>query len=287
MLKRVLSAGIAILSLPVLAGQDPSLNLQYAAPDESAMAGLDTFWSSPASPAQRTLESKRVSAKFNQANAREIVGWLISNGVNFVVNDEDLPAKKSISMNLVDQPLGEVLQAIGTALEGRFVRRGEIYVFRPGINPMEEFEWTPGRTPRLGSPMTPMPPLTLEQRKQLEALDGKVFRFDFDTKELERTFKDLDKKFNSEEFRKNFRNLEMKVEGLTPGLAPGTRLTFNVEQLLKSLSKAQKEKHAKQGFLMLDDLTPEQRKFIGGGKEIDIEIRRDGETYRFKSAKKA
>ncbi|MDX2064978.1 MAG: STN domain-containing protein [Fimbriimonadaceae bacterium] len=294
------------MSLPVLAGQDPSLNLQYAAPDDTAyLVADDSVANSTVSDAQRALETKRVSAKFNQANARDIVNWLTSNGVNFVLDDDELPIKKSISMNLVNQPLGEVLQAIGTALNGRFVRRGEIYVFRPGVDP-EAFFWAPGRSPRLPSPMPPIPPLTKEQRKGLLDQEG-TQRFEFNREEFEKAFKDFDKKFNSEEFRKafkdfetkfdaeafgkQFKDLEFRMESDFPrafGVVPDVNGT-NIDALLKSLTKAQKEKQAKQGYLTPEDLTAEQRRMLSKDLkgEYTIEIRRDGQVFRLQSRKKS
>lgn len=63
------------------------------------------------------------------------------------------------------------------------------------------------------------------------------------------------------------------------------RNEVEVDDLLKSLTPAQKDLAKSQGYLKLSDLTPEQRKLTGhtGDGTFDLTITRDGQTLKIKN----
>lgn len=77
-------------------------------------------------------ESQRVSASFNHAAVSEVMDWLIKNGVSFVTADSELPKDATITLNVKDEPINEVVDAIANALGGHWQRRGSMRIFRKG-----------------------------------------------------------------------------------------------------------------------------------------------------------
>jgi hypothetical protein len=82
------------------------------------------------------VQGKRVSASFNQASVREVLDWLTKNGMNFVVSDSEIPRDATVTLNVQDQPVNEVADAIAEALGGHWANRSGLRVFRKGVAPM-------------------------------------------------------------------------------------------------------------------------------------------------------
>ncbi|MEQ1820931.1 MAG: hypothetical protein ABL949_00285 [Fimbriimonadaceae bacterium] len=99
----------------------------------------------------------------------DVVKWLRSTGVNFVIADDTL-AKRRVSVKLDNQPLREAMDAIAEAMGGIWQKKGEIYTFaRSG--------WagsfaTPARPEAWAAPVPAMPmlneKLNAKQRADLE-----------------------------------------------------------------------------------------------------------------------
>ena len=75
---------------------------------------------------------QKVSASFNHAAVADVMDWLTKNGVSFVTADSELPKDATITLNVKDAPLGEVVDAIASALGGHWERRGSMRIFRHG-----------------------------------------------------------------------------------------------------------------------------------------------------------
>jgi hypothetical protein len=60
-----------------------------------------------------------------------VIDWLQKNGVNFMLKDSQLPKDASITLNVTDQPVSDVVEALGEALGGHWDKHGQIYVYRP------------------------------------------------------------------------------------------------------------------------------------------------------------
>jgi hypothetical protein len=232
----MLCAGLGLLVLSAHAGQDPTLNMQYALP-----VSEETTISASTLPIVSffDLQSKRVSVRFTNAKAKDVIGWLQKNNVNFVIDDSDLPKDKTVSLNLENQPLEDVLEALGTAFGGSFQKRKEIYVYKPGYHWNEamapmiralpgtsrfEIRTQPGQPPRV-LPRFEMVPhsdgakvehfeFTPEQRKKFDADMEKIGKemkaFSF---KLGEEFKGFDKEF-ADTFLKNFKFDEEKMKSI-------------------------------------------------------------------------
>ena len=72
------------------------------------------------------------SVEFRSAKVSEVFNWLKTNGFSFVVNDSDVNNSKTISLNVVNQPIGAVAEAIASALGGHWETSNGIHVFKKG-----------------------------------------------------------------------------------------------------------------------------------------------------------
>jgi hypothetical protein len=104
--------------------QDPTFDFRFAAPELAPEQATPVIVSKPAQPT--------VTARFRSAKVGDVLAWLERQNVNFIAAESDLPLQTRVSINLVDQPLDQVLSAIGEALKGHWIRRGNIHVFRSG-----------------------------------------------------------------------------------------------------------------------------------------------------------
>jgi hypothetical protein len=127
-------AGVGVIT----AAQDPTFESPTFTPlilpdaqeatgslSQGAGAPTTTLWSPSAA-------QKRVSVHFEKASPQEVIDWLTKQGVSFVTSDSDFPSDKRITLNVVDQPIADVAQAIAAALGGHWESRGNVMVFRKG-----------------------------------------------------------------------------------------------------------------------------------------------------------
>jgi hypothetical protein len=134
-LKSALITTATLAAIACFAGQDPRLDYSFAAPK---LDGTDTLQvattSRPVIAAQADSArayGKTVSVTFNNAPVSQVLNWIKKQGVSFVI-DESITRNKRVTLNIVNQPVSSVLDAIGAALDGHWSRRGSIYVYRPG-----------------------------------------------------------------------------------------------------------------------------------------------------------
>ncbi|MDR3689456.1 MAG: hypothetical protein P4L46_08770 [Fimbriimonas sp.] len=85
--------------------------------------------------AQNQHDSK-LSVQFRSAKVSEVLGWLQSQGYSFVVNDGDLATSKTVTMNIANQSVGSVADAIANALGGHWEQTGGIHVYKKGVSSM-------------------------------------------------------------------------------------------------------------------------------------------------------
>jgi hypothetical protein len=145
-----LAAGAA----SALGFQDPGFDHQFAIPtqDETSFANFQgTAVESHPSPTQgvevRTVPAQsslmevqspqielgpKVSAKFRNAKVNDVLDWLEHQGISFVMGENMVRPDQTVTLNIVDQPAGDVADAIAAALGGHWDRRGNIRVFQPG-----------------------------------------------------------------------------------------------------------------------------------------------------------
>ncbi|MBI1333493.1 MAG: hypothetical protein GC165_11510 [Armatimonadetes bacterium] len=229
---------------------------------------------------------RKVSVKFENASAGDVLKWLGKQNVNFVANLDQLP-KSKITMNLKDVPLSEALESVADALGGSWHVKGSTIIFGHGgffsgnglmMGPNNFFQWSDkdmkGLTidPKVFQfdnkalrGMQIDPKVFQFDGKALKGLDGKAFQFDsskwkdmtidpkvfqFDGKNLKgmdgKTFEFDGKAFKELKDMKTFKGAM-------------TFKKIDAAKFLKSLSSAQKETMKKQGYLKISDLTDEQK----------------------------
>ena len=276
-----------------------------------------------AEPKDERLD-RRVSVNIS-GTAADVVKWLTEQGVSFVVNNDEL-TKGSLTLNMVNQPLGDVVNAIADALGGHWQKRGDVYVFQAGRG---GFTWTGEGIPDWAAPeLKNLPNMKgfqmvvpksgefaipnmkgfkfdlpkdakgqlfiapgqdgdfkidlkglkeLKELKNLQGEKGQLFvmpgkdgelkidlkglqnlKIDAKTRqEIEKAMKDSQKLFQSEEFKRGFKDLD--VDGVQIH-------TADVGKLIKTVTPAQWSKQKSQGYLKLSDLTPAQQKMLGQPK---------------------
>lgn len=74
---------------------------------------------------------KKVSANFQSATVADVLKWVSKQGVNFVVNDEELKPKR-VTMNLKDVKLHEALSGLADVLGAHWQTKGSMLVLRAG-----------------------------------------------------------------------------------------------------------------------------------------------------------
>lgn len=263
--------------------QDPSFDLQIATPTQhhaepipatvqsvvvqgQATGGSTPF---PTVPAQRVGSEPRVSVQFREAKTGEVLAWLEQQGVNFIAAESDVPRETRVTLNIKDQPLETVLNALGRALGGRWEREGAIRVFRKGPSFFVSPPAIQNLPPAVG--LVPQIPEELAERVR-EQVRSSLRQ----NRELLR---------QSEKERGRTNTLRTTPRPFTFDrdvyrLAPAPRGTgIDVQRLLRSLTPDQRDTQRKRGFVPYEDLTREQRTLLGerpdGRFEFKFKTNRD------------
>lgn len=130
--------GIACIAGASFAGQDPRLDYSFAAPklDDPVSVAQTTDKSTSYIAKAVRASIRSVSANFRNAPISDVLSWLKKQGVSYVM-DEGIVRNKRISLNIENQPVSSVMDAIAAAMDGHWTRRGSIYVYRPGAGPFQ------------------------------------------------------------------------------------------------------------------------------------------------------
>lgn len=243
---------------------------------------------------------RKVSVKFNNATAADVLKWLGKQNVNFVANVDSLP-KTKITMNVANVPLHEALESVAESLGGSWQIKGSTLIFRNSFfgslgsmggtyavpAPRMNMQGWQNASPFMklkGMPDGELFKFDDNQLKMLKGLDGRTFDFKFDEKAL----KDM-KGFDGKLFK--FDENQLKAFKDMKGF-DGKAFTFkkiDVKKFLNSLTKEQKELQKKQGFLKASDLTEEQRKMLFDGPKAELPtdftmmLNQDGEKIVIKN----
>lgn len=117
-------AGVAAMAVVAAPAQDPTFEFPASkhigfdvAKEDSAMFGQTT---------------ERVSVSFKDATVREVLDWLKNAGVNFVVSDEQVRKDAHVSINVVNQPISELMTALANSWGGHWEKQKGIWVFQNG-----------------------------------------------------------------------------------------------------------------------------------------------------------
>lgn len=179
--------------------QDPSMDLQIAAPVLSADQGQTT---NVYGVAATEKQGNKITAQFRNSKASEVLDWIEKRGVNFIVNDGDIKQDATVTLSVTDVPIEVVLDSLAAALGGHWERRDKIRVFHKGQAPVYPgFFGGQGATAHT-FPTPPMPPMSMEVPAQAFKLNGKAFDAKAFDKDFEKRMKDMasemEKKFGPE-----------------------------------------------------------------------------------------
>ncbi|MCW5936304.1 MAG: hypothetical protein KIT11_03235 [Fimbriimonadaceae bacterium] len=220
------------------------------------------------SVAPSAQQEKKVSVSKTDVSGSELIKWLKDQGVSFAAETGGFD-KGRYSVNIVNRPLSEAVEAIAEILGMSVNKHGGVYTLKPGfafgtksIAPdMKNFTFDTKELQKSMEKLRAMP--ELKEFKGLERMP--------ELKELEKLrampeLKELDPEARKalEEALGSVRGL--KLEDLKPGVTP-LRVKLgpeNMSRLLDSLTPEQKKLNEEQGFLKYDDLTPQQRELLGG-----------------------
>ena len=253
------SSGVTVIASPGIAIQGNSKPLTITTRPATALGG---FWVDSGNLQRLKGMDRKVSVKFNNAGASDVLKWLTKQNVNFVANTDTLP-KSKITVNLANVPLHEALDAVADALGGAWMVKGSTLIFHTGGVRFSPFATTRNYTfPSEGF-------RTIDPRAfKMQPLDGRAFAYSFD----EKAYKDLGKlkgldgkTFNYQFDDKAFK--ELKTFNEKDGVFARTNGTFgfkkvDAKKFLDSMSDAQKDLMKKQGYLKVSDLTEDQKKMI-------------------------
>ncbi len=278
--------------------QDPRMNMQIAAPqlDNSIQAvpppapkADPTRASSPAAIASTGYPGldKTVTVSFHSASMKEVLKWLNSKSdTKFVVNSASAQ-EQELTLNLLDQPLSAVVDAISDALGGRFVKQGNAYVLQTAAPRAPRYGnlWsTPALPPRSGRLLAPRAG-SLRLQTPLSFTDA--FALQPGPKYDEKATREYNKNHPGARVRvyieKDAPTLKAS-EWISPNFMG--RSNQNLKQLIDSLTPAQKELSKKQGYLHMHDLTPAQRGLLGitsTGGTFDMQFSIDGKKLSIKN----
>ena len=81
-------------------------------------------------------KDSKVSVQFHSARVSEVLNWLQSHGFNFVVNDGDIQRSKTVTINVTNQSVGSVADAIANALGGHWDTANGIHIYKTGTTSM-------------------------------------------------------------------------------------------------------------------------------------------------------
>ncbi len=228
------------------------------------------------SPQERSQEG-RVTKSFRDASVTEVLEWLQSQGVDFVVETSTVPKDKRVTMSVSDAAPDDVVRAVASALGLVAQKNGSVYSFRPGLGALAWSERGPAPEGLLA-----LPPIT--------GLDPEAME------RLERIAPELQKRFEGlgEEFSKRFEDMGPEMERRfrermpEAPAGPEARIAVprlgGIAKLAETLTEEQWKTHEKKGYLTPDDLTPEQRRLVGllPKGAFTIVVERDGKRLTLK-----
>jgi hypothetical protein len=224
---------------------------------------------------------KLVSATFDNVPLSDVMHWLTQEGVQLAADTTQRDNRK-LTLNAQNQPLRDVLLAIAGAFDAKWEKQGEILMLKR--NPIVVGEWDDSVFKNFRN--LPMPRSDSEELRQFfkehrftipPNLDFEKFEFD-----IKKFLDEEDFKLDMEKLLKKRGNLFEKFKSL-----PSSTFSLqNIEKVYESLTPEQIQKHEAHGYLLFDDLTPEQKKMLGvrsNDTHWVVSIARDGKQFTLRS----
>lgn len=287
-----LAAGFALNG-----GQEPGVDTQIVAPvmndGVTHTSPIPVYQAAP--QATSTADTRnRVTIQFNDAKPGEVLNALRGLGVDFIVSAGDIPDNARITLNVKDQPVADVLNAVARALGGHWERENNIRVFKKGANVYSAF---PSNGVAREFPSAPsfkaMPPLPAMPAFPQFKGDGKM-----DKAELEKAFgPEYQKRMEAwgKEFEKSFgpeyqKKMEAWAKDMEKRYSSGDFREFRIDSDRQKLDAAELEKLRKSGVelrIQGDRLRADGEKLRLEGdklrKEVQLRVKtsRDGQNDVF------
>lgn len=257
----------------------------------AATLGLGTLGITLANqePLQAPTPDKRVSASMNNASMDDVLEWLRRTGVNFVIDAGDPAARARLNINVNNQPLKDVMDAIAEALGGEWQKNGDVYSLRsghgfeaapPAMGELQMFD--EGEMRAWGEHLAP------KIREHLRGMEG-FENFEELAPLIEKQFGEMGPGFEKRMHElapklEKLKDLELELKGLDELPPMHFRMLDdeNVSKLLKSITPKQKELMKSRGHLTPDDLTSDQKAMLEefGGLRGNLSLHRDGDKIR-------
>lgn len=152
---------------------------------------------------QAAVAQRKVTRSFSNAKLAEVLDWLKSQGVNFVVRPDQVASDSRLSLNAVNQPLGDVMKAIAKAFDGAWVKEGELWVFKQGASRNFAFA-VPD--------VTMIPPIALEKMKDFKGFTEKDLENDPEFKKWAEEWK-KEWSAKAKEWESRAKELELEFDG--------------------------------------------------------------------------
>lgn len=271
----LLIISIAITVFAIQDSKAPEVQPEVPLTTEAELESQDQTLSNPAF-------GKLVSVTFDNAPLSDVMHWLIQEGVQLAADTTQRDNRK-LTLNAQNQPLRDVLLAIAGAFDAKWEKQGEILTLKR--NPMIVGEWGDDSMFKNLRDF-PMPKLDSEELRQFFQEHRFSIPPDVDFEKFEF---DIEKFFNKENFNLDMKKLLKERGGLFENFRSFPSSTFslqNIEKVYESLTPEQVEKHEAQGYLLFDDLTPEQKKMLGmrsNDTHWVVSIAKDGKQFTLRS----
>lgn len=159
---------------PHIVDPEPAATVWEPAPTAGGNVLIeDAMWAPADLSAPVVQDTKRVSVVFENASPDQVVKWLVRQGFNLVIPNDQISKDRKISLSFKNAPAEEALDAIARALGGVWERKGEVRTFRKGMTFLRDL---PLVAPRSGGPAGAhiyrfdSKELTPEQKAKFEAM---------------------------------------------------------------------------------------------------------------------
>lgn len=241
----------------------------------------------PTSPA--SAQNERVSASMNNASMDDVLEWLRRTGVNFVIEANDPAAQARLNINVNNQPLKDVMDAIANAVGGEWKKNGNVYSLRSGhgLAMAPSVPFGEGEMREWGENIAPKIRQHLEELEGMEGFDIRSFEemAPLLEKELGALAPGLEKRMHELAPKlEKLKDLEIDLKGLEgmPHIQFKMLDDENVDKLLKSLTPKQKELMKSRGHLTPEDLTSQQKAMLEefGGFRGNLTLHKDGDKIK-------
>ncbi|HWA82153.1 MAG TPA: hypothetical protein VG820_01875, partial [Fimbriimonadaceae bacterium] len=251
----LISALAAVAAIVVVAApQDPSFEFPALKHAGFNLPKIDLV-KAQASP-------DKVSVTFRNATVREVLDWLKSQGVSFIVGDDQVDKDARVNVHIVNEPVDAVMTAIGSMLGGHWEKKNDIWVFQKG----RDYFGGVVNNDDGGSTITLTPAKQDDSVKVFGDLmskeQGETFRKALQNGDDSKGWEDFMKAWEkwAAEYEKNYQDYQKNLKG--------RQFEYKIDQRQIEALRKQAEELAKQGQRFRVDGNGKAKDFIWDGKQM-------------------